>query len=132
MKKETTLDNIQRINVVILVVGSLLVLFIMRDFRCFYSFAVASAIMALNFKLLRRIIEGAINNISMTKMDLLIKLPLKFLALFALIGVVLFYGNVDMLLFAGGLSTVFLSIIIDQIGLLSFIPVLKRRQKDGT
>jgi hypothetical protein len=129
--KETTLDDVQRINVVIFVIGSLLTLFIMREFKYFYSFAVASAIMALNFRFLRKIIEGAINNISMGKKELLIKLPLKFLVLFALIGVVLIYGNVDMLFFAAGLSTVFLSIIISQLG-LSFISATKRRQKDGT
>jgi hypothetical protein len=129
--KETTLDDVQRINAVIFVIGSLLTLFIMRDFKYFYSFAVASAIMALNFRFLRKIIEGAINNISVSKKELLIKLPLKFLVLFTLIGVVLIYGNVDMLFFAAGLSTVFLSIIISQLG-ISFIPAMKRRQKDGT
>ncbi len=130
--KETTLDDVQRINVVIFVIGSLLCLFIMRDFRYFYSFAVASAIMALNFRFLRKIIEGAMSRVAASKKELLIKLPLKFLVLFALIAVVLIYGNVDMLFFAGGLSTVFLSIIINQLGLLSFIPAFKRRQKDGT
>jgi hypothetical protein len=129
--KESTIDDVQRINVVILVAGSLLSLFIMREFKYFFSFAVASAIMSVNFRLLRKIIEGAVSDISVSKKDLLIKLPLKFLVLFALIAVVLIYGNVDMLFFAAGLSTVFLSIIINQIG-LSFIPAIKRRQKDGT
>ena len=130
--KETTLDDIQRINVVIFVIGSLLCLFIMREFKCFYSFAVASAIMALNFRFSRKIIEGAMGRTAASKKELLIKLPAKFLVLFALIGVVLIYGKVDMLFFAAGLSTVFVSIIINQLGLLSFIPALKRRQKDGT
>jgi hypothetical protein len=129
--KETTLDDVQRINVVIFVIGSLLSLFVMREFKYFYSFAVASAIIALNFKFLRKIIEGAMNNVAMGKKELLIKLPLKFLFLFALIAVVLIYGNVDMLFFAAGLSTVFLSIIVNQLG-ISFIPAMKRRQKDGT
>jgi hypothetical protein len=129
--KESTIDNVQRINGVIFVVGSLLSLFVMREFKFFFSFAVASAIMALNFRILRKIIEGAISDISASKKDLLIKLPLKFLVLFALIAVVLIYGNVDMLFFAAGLSTVFLSIIINQIG-FAFIPTTKRRQKNGT
>jgi hypothetical protein len=129
--KENTLDDVQRINVVIFVAGSLLSLFIMRDFKYFYSFAVASAIITLNFRFLRKIIEGAINNTLVSKTELLIKLPLKILVLFALIAVALIYGNVDMLFFAAGLSTVFLSIIINQLG-LSFIPSMKRRQKDGT
>ena len=129
--KETTLDDIQRINVVIFVIGSLLSLFIMRDFKYFYSFAIASAIITLNFRFLRKIIEGAINNTLVSKKELLIKLPLKILVLFALIAVALIYGKVDMLFFAAGLSTVFLSIIINQLG-LSFIPSMKRRQKDGT
>ncbi len=129
--KETTIDDVQRINVVILVLGSLLSLFVMREFKYLFSFAVASAIMTVNFRLLRKIIEGAVSDISVSKKDLLIKLPLKFLVLFAMIAVVLIYGNVDMLFFAAGLSTVFLSIIINQIG-LSLIPAIKRRQKDGT
>jgi hypothetical protein len=129
--KETTLDDVQRINVAIFVIGSLLSLFIMRDFKYFYSFAVASAIITLNFRFLRKIIEGAINNTLVSKTELLIKLPLKILVLFALIAVALIYGKVDMLFFAAGLSTAFLSIIINQLG-LSFIPSMKRRQKDGT
>jgi hypothetical protein len=129
--KETTIDVVQRINVVILVLGSLLSLFVMREFKYVFSFAVASAIMTLNFRLLRKIIEGAVSDISVSKKDLLIKLPLKFLVLFALIAVVLMYGNVDMLFFAVGLSTVFLSIVINQIG-PAFIPAMKRRQKNGT
>ena len=129
--KETTLDDVQRINVVIFVAGSLLSLFIMREFKCFYSFALASAIITLNFKLLRKIIEGAINGVAANKKELFIKLPLKILVLFALIAVALIYGNVDMIFFAAGLSTVFISIIVNQLG-LSFIPSMKRRQKDGT
>ena len=129
--KETTIDVVQRINVVILVLGSLLSLFVMREFKYVFSFAVASAIMTLNFRLLRKIIEGAVSDISVSKKDLLIKLPLKFLVLFALIAVVLMYGNVDMLFFAVGLSTVFLSIVINQIR-PAFIPAMKRRQKNGT
>jgi hypothetical protein len=129
--KETTLNNVQRINVIVLLVGSLLSLFIMREFRYFFSFAVASAITVLNFKLLRKIIEGALEDTATSKKELLIKLPLKILLFFGLIAVILIFGDVDMVFFMIGLSTVFLSIMINQIA-DAFFPAMKRRQKDGT
>ncbi len=130
--KETTLNNVHRINIVVFLIGSLLSLVIMREFKYFYSFAVASAIMTLNFRLLRKIIEGALEQDSTAgKKDLLIKLPLKFLVLFGMIAVILIFGDVDMVFFMVGLSTVFLSIIINQLAGV-FFPAIKRRQKDGT
>lgn len=129
--KETTLTDVQRINIIVFVIGSLLSLFIMREFKYFFSFAVASAIMVLNFKFLRSIIQGALGQPSVGKKDLLIKLPLKFLLLLGLIATVLRFGNVDIVFFMIGLSTVFLSVIINQIA-VAFFPTMKRRQKDGT
>jgi len=129
--KETNLNDIHRVNVAVFLIGSLLSLFIMREFKYFFSFAVASAIMAFNFRLLRKIIEGAIGRSDGRKLDLLIKLPLKFLVLLGLIAVVLIFGDVDLVFFLMGLSTVFLSIIINQI-IVAFTPAIKRRQKDGT
>jgi hypothetical protein len=129
--KETTLNNVQRINVIVFLLGSLLSLFVMREFKYFFSFAVASATTVLNFKFLRKIIEGALEDVATSKRELLIKLPLKIILLFGLIAVILIYGDVDLVFFMVGLSTVFLSIMINQIAGV-FFPAMKRRQKDGT
>ena len=56
--RETTTSEIERINVIILVLGSLASLAVMRDFQHFFSFAVASSIMTLNFRYLRKIMEA--------------------------------------------------------------------------
>ena len=56
--RETTTNDIERMNVLILVIGSIASAVIMRDYVHFFSFAVASAIMTVNFRLLRKTIEG--------------------------------------------------------------------------
>ena len=113
--KEETLSDIERINVVILVVGAVAAIFIMREFRYVFSFAVASAIMTLNFRFLRKILEGAFSAAEIKKKGLAIKLPLKFFALIALIVLVIVYGDIDIVFFLLGLSTVFLSIVMSQV-----------------
>lgn len=129
--KEISTADIERVNVVILVLGSLLSLVIMREFRYFFSFASGSAVMTLNFRMLRKIIEGGFLKSPLNKKELLIKLPLKFLALIAAVVAIVVYGDVSAVFFLIGLSTVFLSIIITQcFGFWS--PVAGRRQKDGT
>jgi hypothetical protein len=129
--KEISTADIERVNVVILVLGSLLSLIIMREFRYFFSFASGSAVMTLNFRMLRKIIEGGFLKSPLSKKELLIKLPLKFLALIAAVVAIVVYGDVSAIFFLIGLSTVFLSIIITQcFGFWS--PVAGRRQKDGT
>ena len=113
--KEEILSDIERINVVILVIGGVAAIFIMREFRYVFSFAVASAIMTLNFRYLRKILEGAFSAAEIKKKGLAIKLPLKFFALIGLIVLVILYGDIDIVFFLFGLSTVFLSILISQV-----------------
>jgi hypothetical protein len=113
--KEETLSDIERINVVILVVGAVAAIFIMREFRYFFSFAVASAIMTLNFRFLRKILEGAFSAAEIKQKGLAIKLPLKFFALITLIVLVIVYGDIDIVFFLLGLSTVFLSTVMSQV-----------------
>ncbi len=115
--KEEILTDIERINVVILVVGALASLVIMREFRYVFSFVVASAIMTLNFRFLRKILEGAFSAAEIKKKGLAIKLPLKFFALVALVVLVILYGDIDILFFLLGLSTVFFSIVISQVSM---------------
>ncbi len=128
--KETAISDIERINVIILVIGCILSLVIMRDFKHVFSFAVASAIVTLNFRFLKKIIEGGLLSGTVRKVDFLLKLPLKFLLLAGLIAVVVIYGDINVIFFLVGLSTVFVSILINQI-VCVFSPTAKRRQKNG-
>jgi hypothetical protein len=147
--RETTASEIERINVIILLAGSAVSIIVMRSFTHFFSFAVASAIMILNFRYLRRIIEGffsgsaaqtpaenhqpgeeATKVSAISKGELLVRLPLKFAILIALIVVILMWGHVNIPFFVIGLSTVFLSILISQV-VVAFSPEAGRKQ-DGT
>jgi hypothetical protein len=128
--RETSTSDIERINVIILLVGSLASIVAMRDFVHFFSFAAASAIMVLNFRLLRRLVEGIFARSVVSKKEVFIKLPVKFFGLIALIVVILLWGNVNILFFIIGLSTVFLSILISQV-VIAFSPEVRRKQ-DGT
>jgi len=128
--KETTLSEIERFNVFVLLLGSLLSAVIMREFKYFFSFAVGSSMMVLNFRFLRKIIEGGFSKPNVSKMEMAIKLPIKFLILVALVTLVIVFGDVSVTFFLIGLSTVFISIVIIQV-LGIFGPATKRRQKDG-
>jgi hypothetical protein len=150
--RETTANEIERINVIILVLGSLASLAVMRDFQHFFSFVAGSSIMTLNFRYLRRIMEAFFSKASSihegdsassvhegdratvrsapSKAELFIRLPIKFFVLVALVVVVLLWGNVDIVFFIIGLSTVLLSIIISQVA-AAFGPGV-RRKEDGT
>jgi hypothetical protein len=128
--KETTISNIERINVIILIIGSILAMVIMREFKYVFSFAVASAIMTLNFRFLKKIIEGGFLHAEAKKIDLAIKLPLKFLVLVALVAIVVIYGDINLVFFLIGLSTVFISVVINQFSGL-WKPAVKRRQNNG-
>jgi len=121
--KETTIVNIEHVNVIVLIVGSLLSVLIMREFKYLFSFAVASSIMTLNFRFLKKILEAGFLKSSVSKKGLIIALPLKFLVLTGLIVLVFLYGEINITFFMIGLSTVFISIV--------FNPEAKRRQKDG-
>ena len=128
--KETKISDIERINVIVLVIGSILAMVIMREFKYVFSFAVASAIMTLNFRFLKKIIEGGLLVAENKKIELAVKLPLKFLILVAFIAVVVIYGDIDLVFFLVGLSTVFISVVINQFSGL-WNPAAKRRQKNG-
>jgi hypothetical protein len=128
--RETSISDIERINVIILLIGSIASALIMRDFVHFFSFAVASAIMTLNFRLLRKVVESVFARSALSKKEMLIKLPLKFFGLIALVAVILLWGDVNILFFVLGLSTVFLSILISQV-VIAFGPEVRRKQ-DGT
>jgi hypothetical protein len=128
--RETSISDIERINVIILLIGSIASALIMRDFVHFFSFAVASAIMTLNFRLLRKVVESVFARSVLSKKEMLIKLPLKFFGLVALVAIILLWGDVNILFFVLGLSTVFLSILISQI-VIAFSPEV-RRKHNGT
>jgi hypothetical protein len=115
--KDATIAEIERINLMILVIGSVASIFIMREFKYFFSFAVASAMMTANFRLIRKILTSAFSAATIQKREL-VKLPLKFLALAVLVALVMIYGDIDILFFMIGLSTVFLSLVIHQIVLV--------------
>ncbi len=128
--KETKINDIERINAIILVIGSILIIAVMRDFKYLYSFAVASAIVTLNFRFLKKILQGGLLTGTVKKLELAVKLPLKFLIFAGLVSVIVIYGDIDIVFFLIGLSTVFLSLVINQISGL-WNPVVKRRQKNG-
>lgn len=128
--RETTLSDIERVNVIVLLLGSLLSAVIMREFKYFFSFAVGSSMMVLNFRFLRKIIENISSDPAVSKKEMLIKLPIKFLVLVGLVAVVVIFGDISVALFLTGLSTVFMSIVINQV-MHVFSPAEKRRQKDG-
>lgn len=128
--KETKISDIERINIVVLVIGSILAIVVMREFKYVFSFAVASAIMTLNFRFIKKIIEGGLLKLEGKKVEFAIKLPIKFFILIALVAIVVIYGDIDVVFFLIGLSTVFISVVINQFSSL-WNPALKRRQKNG-
>ncbi len=113
--REMTIADVEHANLAVLIVGSLAVLALTRDRVSLFSFAVASAIMILNFRFLKKILENLLIRKTLSKMDLLIKLPLKFVFLMGAVILVLVYGEIHVVYFMIGLSTVFMSIIIGQI-----------------
>jgi hypothetical protein len=121
------ISEIERFNLAIFILGSLGSLLVMREFKYFFSFAVGSAIMILNFRFLRKIIEGTFLGPEVNRMEL-IKLPIKFLILAGLVVVILMFGDVSIPLFVTGLSTVFFSIVLYQLTTLFSRP---RRKEDG-
>jgi hypothetical protein len=129
--REITISDVEHTNVAILVIGSLAISVATRDYMALFSFAVASAIVTLNFRLLKKIIENLLIKKIFEKKDLYIRLPLKFLLLLGAITVVVLYGDVRLIYFLVGLSTVFISILVSQ-----FRPVInshtERNAKNGT
>jgi hypothetical protein len=127
--RETLLNEIEKIDVILLIVGAMVVAVATRNFVDFLSFALGSGIVTLNFRFLRKIVEGIFSS-EINKKSFFIKLPLKFLVLVALVVVVFVYGNLSVLYFMLGLSTVIVSIIVSQI-VAAFTPQVRRNQ-DGT
>jgi hypothetical protein len=127
MMREITIANVEHTNMAILVIGSLAVLIATRDFMALFSFAVASAIVTVNFRLLKKLIENFLIKKIFLKKDIFIRLPLKFLLLIGAIAIVFLYGDIRIIYFLIGLSTVFLSILISQ-----FRPVLNSHSERNT
>ncbi len=127
--RETTASDIERTNVAILVLGSLASGLIMRDFTYVFSFGVASAMMTLNFRLLKKIMESFFSGVTPSKKELLVKLPLKFFGLTGLVTVIVIWGNVNILFFIIGLGTVLLSVVISQV--ISVFTPCARRKHNG-
>jgi hypothetical protein len=126
--REATIKDIERINLFVLILGSIASIAVMRDFKYFFSFAIASAIMTLNFKFLGKIIKNSFGGSSVNKAELAIGLPIKFLALVACVVLVVVYGDIDPIFFVIGLSTVFIALLINQIS-IAFKP--DRRNQDA-
>jgi hypothetical protein len=129
--REITISDVEHTNVAILAIGSLAISIATRDYMALFSFAVASAIVVLNFRLLKKIIENLLIKKTFDKKDLFIRLPLKFILLLGAITVVVLYGNVRLIYFLIGLSTVFISILISQFRPVSK-PHAERTTDNGT
>src|SRR5271157_3292123 len=146
MMQEEMLTEIERINVIILVIGCMAATIIMREFRYVFSFGVGSAIMTLNFRFLRKGIEKVFQKVQqggqahaldsnqltkrINKKALIVKLPLKFLALATAVILVVLYGDIDVIFFLIGLSTVFISIVLSHIS-FALKPADERSKQHG-
>jgi hypothetical protein len=154
MMQEEMLTEIERINVIVLAIGCLAATVIMREFRYVFSFGVGSAIMTLNFRFLRKAIEKVFQKVQqggeppaldgneaqaldrnqlakrLNKKALMIKLPLKFLALVTAVILVVLYGDINVIFFLIGLSTVFISILLSQIS-FALKPADERSKQHG-
>lgn len=118
MMKEFSIAEVERCNLAILVLGSIIVTIATRDMMAFVSFAVASAIVTFNFRLLKNVIERLLIKRTLSKTDLFITLPVKFILLFGILTAVIVYGNVQPIYFLIGVSTVFISILVIQFKLM--------------
>lgn len=112
--REITIANVEHTNVAILILGCLVSYAISRDYMAVFSFAVASAIVIVNFRLLKKIIENLLIKKIFDKKDLFIRIPLKFLIILGAISIVILYADIRIVYFLVGLSTVFLSVLISQ------------------
>ncbi len=150
--QEEMLTEIECLNVIILAIGCLAATVIMREFRYVFSFGVGSAIMTLNFRFLRKGIEGIFQKAQsseqtedgsqieardgnqltrqISKKALIVKLPLKFFALVTAVILVVRYGDIDVMFFLVGLSTVFISIVLSQIS-FALKPADERSKQHG-
>ena len=129
--REASIAEIEKLNLALLILGSIGVIMATRDVMAFFSFVVASAIVTLNFRLLKRIIGKLVLEKTFTKKDLFVTIPLKFLLLLVVLAVVVIYGNVQPFYFLMGVSTILIAILIIQLR-----PIFgfggQRRENDGT
>ena len=146
--QEGTLTEIERINVVILAVGCMAAAVIMREFKYVFSFGVGSAIMTLNFRFLRKGVEGIFQYMQqgapsegspqdnrqlsrrISRKAFIVKLPLLFLALVTAVTLVVLYGDINVVFFLLGLSTVFISVLLSYVA-SAFKPVGERSKQHG-
>ena len=142
------LTDIERINVLVLAVGCMAAAIIMREFKYVFSFGVGSAIMTLNFRFLRKGVEGIFQNLQqegaaeqsqqaerqlirrISRKAFIVKLPLKFLALVTAVSLVILYGDIQVVFFLVGLSTVFISVVLSYVS-SAFKPVDERSKQHG-
>ena len=128
--REITVIQVERCNLAIFILGSIAVAVFIRDLMAFFSFTVASAIVILNFRLLKNIIIKLVLKQEMSKKDLFLTLPAKFILLLGILTVIVVYGNIKPFYFLIGLSTVFASILVSQL-LPVFSSSSQRRQDNG-
>ncbi len=128
--REITITQVERCNLAIFILGSIAVAVFIRDLMAFFSFAVASAIVIFNFRLLKNIITKLVLKQEISKKDLFLTLPAKFILLLGLLTVIVVYGNIKPFYFLMGLSTVFVSILVSQL-LPVFSSSSQRRQDNG-
>lgn len=128
--REITVTQVERCNLALFILGSIAVAVVVRDIMAFFSFAVASAIVIFNFRLLKNIIAKLVLKQEISRKDLLISLPAKFILLLGILTVIVVYGNIKPVYFLMGLSTVFVSILVSQL-LPVFSSSSQRRQDNG-
>jgi hypothetical protein len=113
--REITITQAERCNLALLTLGSIAIAFFVRDLMAFFSFVVASAIVILNFRLLKNIIIKLVLKQEISKRDLFLILPAKFILLLGILTIIVVYGNIKPFYFLMGLSTVFVSILVSQL-----------------
>lgn len=129
-KEEIKLSSIEKTQWVILAIfaiGSLA----LWDWRITLGVLIGGIIVILNFKALRMIFQSGFSQ-GKSAGSLFVKYAVKFLALFAALGGVVFLlrGVINMMAFLVGLLTIFLAIVVE--GIRGYRYIDKEEKKDGT
>ena len=142
------LTEVERINAVVLTLGCMTAAVIMREFKYVFSFGVGSAIVTLNFRFLRKGVEGIFRHLQqressegspqenrqfirrISRKAFIVKLPLMFFALVTAVTLVVLYGDINVVFFLVGLSTVFISVLLSYVA-SAFKPVGERSKQHG-
>lgn len=111
--KGINLKDLQKTSIYILILGCLLLIFF-RNGRLLVSFALGSALMIINLRVLKWIVETALKREEKRKWFFLF-LPLQFLLLLGFISIVILYGNIEPVFFLIGISTFFIAILINSL-----------------